>query len=318
MALVFLARDEALGRDVVIKILMPELAVTLNVERFTREIKLVARLQQANIVPVLSAGTAGALPFYSMPFIEGLNLRQRMEKDSPSLHEAVRILGDVARALEFAHAHGVVHRDIKPENVLLSGGTAVVTDFGIAKALNAAKTIPTLTLTARGRPLGTPCYMTPEQAAGDDVDERSDSSAGGVIAYELLPGSHPFPARTPARQHQRKSPGRIFFRRHDRRAGARSVSLATAARRFAHFVIRVQRQARAGPTDRACVERRRIGRRHGSARGEPAARYGAAHRRQHRTRCLDGWLRASRRQRVPGPGRADESDRDRARAQATW
>jgi len=200
MALVFLARDEALGRDVVIKILMPELAVTLNVERFTREIKLVARLQQANIVPVLSAGTAGALPFYSMPFIEGLNLRQRMEKGSPSLHEAVRILGDIARALEFAHAHGVVHRDIKPENVLLSGGTAVVTDFGIAKALNAAKTIPNLTLTARGTSLGTPGYMAPEQAAGDEVDERADIYAWGVIAYELLAGTHPFAARKTAQQ----------------------------------------------------------------------------------------------------------------------
>ena len=200
MALVFLARDEALGRDVVIKILMPELAVTLNVERFTREIKLVARLQQANIVPVLSAGTAGALPFYSMPFIEGLNLRQRMEKGPPSLHEAVRILGDIARALEFAHAHGVVHRDIKPENVLLSGGTAVVTDFGIAKALNAAKTIPNLTLTGRGTSLGTPGYMAPEQAAGDDVDERADIYAWGVIAYELLAGTHPFAARKTAQQ----------------------------------------------------------------------------------------------------------------------
>ena len=201
MALVFLARDEALGRDVVIKILMPELAVTLNVERFTREIKLVARLQQANIVPVLSAGAAGALPYYSMPFIEGLNLRQRMDKGSPSLHESVRILGDVARALEFAHDHGVVHRDIKPENVLLSGGTAVVTDFGIAKALNAAKTQPfSPTLTGRGTSLGTPGYMAPEQAAGDQVDARADLYAWGVVAYELISGTHPFAGKKTAQQ----------------------------------------------------------------------------------------------------------------------
>jgi len=201
MALVFLARDEALGRDVVIKILMPELALTLNVERFTREIKLVARLQQANIVPVLTAGTAGGLPFYSMPFIEGLNLRQRMARGAASLSEAVRILGDIARALEFAHAHGVVHRDIKPENVLLSGGTAVVTDFGIAKALNAAKTQPlTSTLTARGTSLGTPGYMAPEQAAGDEIDGRSDIYAWGVIAYELIAGRHPFADKKTAQQ----------------------------------------------------------------------------------------------------------------------
>src|SRR5437868_12047849 len=196
MALVFLARDEALGRDVVIKILMPELAVTLNVERFTREIKLVARLQQANIVPVLSAGTAGALPFYSKPFIEGLNLRQRMEKAAVSLNEAVRILGDIARALEFAHAHGVVHRDIKPENILLSGGTAVVTDFGIAKALGAARTngfASSSTLTRDGTSIGTPAYMSPEQCAGDpDIDHRSDIYSWGVLAFELLAGRHPF------------------------------------------------------------------------------------------------------------------------------
>src|SRR5882672_6951146 len=140
MSLVFVARDEKLGRDIVIKILMPELAATLNIERFTREIQLVAKLQQANIVPVITAGTVGSLPYYSMPFIEGLTLRQRMQLEpTPRLSESVRILGDIARALEYAHNHGVVHRDIKPENVLLSGGTAVVTDFGIAKAINAAQ-----------------------------------------------------------------------------------------------------------------------------------------------------------------------------------
>jgi len=202
MALVFVARDESLGRDVVIKILMPELAVTLNVERFTREIKLVAKLQQANIVPVLSAGTVGALPYYCMPFIEGQSLRQRVQKGPPPhLHESVRILGDVARALEFAHDHGVVHRDIKPENVMLSGGTAVVTDFGIAKAVNAAQTQPqSPTLTGRGRSIGTPGYMAPEQAAGDKVDGRADIYAWGVVAYELVAGKHPFPDKKTAQQ----------------------------------------------------------------------------------------------------------------------
>jgi serine/threonine protein kinase len=202
MALIFVARDEALGRDVVVKILMPDLAATLNVERFTREIKLVAKLQQANIVPVLTAGAAGALPFYSMPFIEGLTLRQRMQRGPPpSLSESVRILGDIARALEYAHEHGVVHRDIKPENVLLSGGTAVVTDFGIAKAINAAQTQPHgRTLTGAGSSVGTPGYMSPEQAAGDHVDERTDLYAWGVVAYELIGGTHPFPGKRTAQQ----------------------------------------------------------------------------------------------------------------------
>jgi serine/threonine-protein kinase len=202
MSLVFVARDESLGRDVVIKILMPELAATLNVERFTREIKLVAKLQQANIVPVLTAGAAGALPFYSMPYIEGLSLRQRMQQGpQPGLSESVRILGDIARALEYAHEHGVVHRDIKPENVLLSGGTAVVTDFGIAKAINAALTQPRgKTITGAGSSVGTPGYMSPEQAAGDHVDERTDLYAWGVVAYELISGVHPFPGKRTAQQ----------------------------------------------------------------------------------------------------------------------
>jgi serine/threonine-protein kinase len=202
MSLVFVARDESLGRDVVVKILMPDLAATLNVERFTREIKLVAKLQQANIVPVLTAGAAGALPFYSMPYIEGLSLRQRMQQGPPpGLGESVRILGDIARALEYAHEHGVVHRDIKPENVLLSGGTAVVTDFGIAKAINAALTLPRgKIITGAGSSVGTPGYMSPEQAAGDHVDERTDLYAWGVVAYELISGVHPFPGKKTAQQ----------------------------------------------------------------------------------------------------------------------
>jgi serine/threonine-protein kinase len=119
----------------------------------------------------------------------------------PGLGESVRILGDIARALEYAHEHGVVHRDIKPENVLLSGGTAVVTDFGIAKAINAALTQPHgKTLTGAGSSVGTPGYMSPEQAAGDHVDERTDLYAWGVVAYELISGVHPFPGKKTAQQ----------------------------------------------------------------------------------------------------------------------
>jgi serine/threonine-protein kinase len=137
-----------------------------------------------------------------MPFIEGQSLRQRLKKaPPPSLQESVRILGDIARALEFAHDHGVVHRDIKPENVMLSGGTAVVTDFGIAKAVNAAQTQPqSPTLTGRGNSIGTPGYMAPEQAAGDKVDGRADIYAWGVVAYEAIAGKHPFSEKRTAQQ----------------------------------------------------------------------------------------------------------------------
>src|SRR5258708_5289544 len=140
MSRVFLATEVALGRKVVVKVLHPELAAELMTERFAREIQVVARLQQANIVPLLTAGHTGDVPFYTMPFVEGLSLRQRLaEHGRLPIADAIGILRDVARALAYAHEHGVVHRDIKPANVLLSGRAAVVTDFGIAKSITAAR-----------------------------------------------------------------------------------------------------------------------------------------------------------------------------------
>ncbi len=209
----------------VVKVLEPELAQGLSADRFAREAKLAARLQDPRIVPVLTAGTAGDLPYYSMPFVDGETLRARMARAAASgepvaLAECASILRDVALALEYAHAHDVVHRDIKPENVLLSGRTAMVADFGIAKALVAAGTAAgAATLTQAGMSLGTPAYMPPEQAAGDPVDHRADLYAWGVIAYELLAGRHPFAGKTSAQQliaaHMAETPAPIVSIRPD-------------------------------------------------------------------------------------------------------
>jgi tetratricopeptide (TPR) repeat protein len=198
MSRVFLARDVALERDVVVKVLSPDLAAGVSAERFTREIKLAAGLQQANIVPLHSAGETDGLPYYTMPFVDGLSLRARIERNGAlPVGEAISVLRDVTRALAYAHEHGVVHRDIKPENILLSGDAAVVTDFGIAKALAASKTeAPGGTLTQVGTSIGTPAYMAPEQAAGDPAtDHRADLYALGCVAYELLAGAAPFAGR---------------------------------------------------------------------------------------------------------------------------
>ena len=208
MSRVFVAHENALGRTVVVKVIAPELVEGVSAERFAREVKLAARLQQANIVPVLSTGTSGSLPYYTMPFVTGESLRARLAAgEKISVAQAVSILRDVARALSYAHSQGVVHRDIKPENILLSGGTAVVTDFGIAKAISAARTVDggaavasSTSLTQAGGSIGTPAYMAPEQAVGGDVDLRADIYAWGVVAYELLSGAHPFAGKANASQ----------------------------------------------------------------------------------------------------------------------
>src|SRR5919197_4054089 len=177
MSRVFLAEERALGRKVVVKVLPPELSAGVNAERFNREIQLAARLQQAQIVPVLTAGQVDGVSYYTMPFVEGESLRARLAREGAlPIADVVSVLRDVTRALAYAHDHGVVHRDIKPDNVLLSGGTAVVTDFGIAKAISAARTSSNDTaLTLLGTSVGTPAYISPEQAAGDpEVDHRAD------------------------------------------------------------------------------------------------------------------------------------------------
>ena len=186
MSRVVIADEPGLGRKVVIKVLTPELTAGLSAERFEREIRLAASLQQANIVPLLAAGNAAGFPYYTMPLVDGRSLRERLARDGAlPIGEAVNVLRDIARALAYAHDRGVVHRDIKPGNVLLSGMTAVVTDFGIAKALGAASDEGALaaTLTQTGTGIGTPAYMSPEQATGDPAtDQRTDIYAFGCVA----------------------------------------------------------------------------------------------------------------------------------------
>ena len=195
MSRVFLANECRFGRDVVVKVLPPELAGKINAERFEREIQLAARLQHPHIVPLLTAGEAEGVLYYTMPFVQGETLRDRMLRDGRiPLEDALHIAAEVADALVCAHRAGVVHRDIKPENILLSSGHATVADFGIAKAISAAKPASDDPgLTQLGTALGTPAYMSPEQAAGEpDLDGRTDIYSLGCVLYEMLAGRPPF------------------------------------------------------------------------------------------------------------------------------
>jgi tetratricopeptide (TPR) repeat protein len=201
MSRTYVAHETALGRRVVVKMLSPELAAGVSVDRFRREIQLAATLQHPHVVPVLATGEAAGLPWFTMPYVEGESLRARLGRGPLRIVEVTGILKDVARALEFAHAHGIVHRDIKPDNVLLAGSSATVTDFGIAKALTVARSMaPGSTLTMAGTSIGTPMYMAPEQAAGDPtLDQRSDIYSFGIMAWELLAGRPPFEGATPVK-----------------------------------------------------------------------------------------------------------------------
>ena len=195
MALVYLARDTRHERFVALKTLRPEIAIALGRERFLREIKLAARLQHPNILPVYDSGDAGGTLYYVMPFVEGESLRDRLDRE-PQLpvDDALQIAHEVAEALAYAHEHDVVHRDIKPENIMLSGGHAIVADFGIARAVSAAGGDK---LTQTGLAIGTPAYMPPEQASGSgQVDRRSDIYSLACVLYETLAGQPPFTGPT--------------------------------------------------------------------------------------------------------------------------
>jgi serine/threonine protein kinase len=196
MSRVFVLHDATVDQSIVLKILPPELAAGVNLDRFQREIRLATQLQHPCIVPVIGTGNAGGLPYYMMPFVTGESLRDRLRRE-PQLpvHVAVQIACEVAQALDYAHGHDVVHRDIKPENILLHAGHAVVADFGICRAITHASDADPITLA--GMAVGTPQYMSPEQAAGErEIDGRSDIYSLGCVLYEMLVGEPPFTGRT--------------------------------------------------------------------------------------------------------------------------
>ena len=225
MSRVFLAKEKSLGRRVVVKVLPKELTGGVNVDRFRREIVLAAQLQHPHISGLLSTGEVSGVPYYTMPYEEGRSLRAHLRDHGPlPIGEVVGLLGDVAKALGFAHERGVIHRDIKPDNILVCGGAGVVTDFGIAKAVSEAKDQPPPqatgeSLTQIGMSVGTPTYMAPEQAAADpDVDHRADIYSFGITAYEMLTGRPPFCDSSPRKllaAHLTETPEPVVAKRPD-------------------------------------------------------------------------------------------------------
>ena len=195
MATVYLARDLRHDREVAIKVLRPELAVVLGPERFLAEIQLTAKLDHPHILTLLDSGEAGGFLWYALPFVRGESLRSKLDREGQlGVAESLAIAGDIAAALEYAHQHGVIHRDVKPENILLHEGEAMLTDFGIALAVREAAGER---LTETGLSVGTPRYMSPEQATADRrLDARTDIYSLGVVLYEMLAGEPPFTGTT--------------------------------------------------------------------------------------------------------------------------
>ena len=195
MAVVYLARDLKHDRDVALKVLFPHLAAALGADRFLREIRVAARLHHPHLLPLYDSGEVGNSLYYVVPYIEGGSLRDRLKRESPlPLATALQITREVADGLDYAHRHNVVHRDIKPENILIDEGHAVIADFGVARAISEASDTQ---ITETGLLVGTPAYMSPEQAMGEPVDGRSDIYALGCVLFELLTGAPPFTGHAP-------------------------------------------------------------------------------------------------------------------------
>jgi eukaryotic-like serine/threonine-protein kinase len=199
MATVFLAEDPRHDRWVAIKVLKPGVATTIGATRFLREIHIAAQLHHPHILGLIDSGEADGLLYYVMPYVAGESLRERIEREGAlPIPDAVRLIGEIADALARAHKAGVIHRDIKPENVLIEERHALVSDFGVAKALSEATDSANQRNSTAGLSIGTPAYMAPEQAAGDPaIDHRADIYALGIVAYEMLTGDVPFDAPTP-------------------------------------------------------------------------------------------------------------------------
>ena len=197
MATVYKATDLKHQRPVAIKVLRTELAASIGGERFLREIEVSARLQHPHIVPLFDSGDAQGLLYYVMPFVEGESLRDRLSREGKlPFEQAVTLIREVASALSYAHERGIVHRDIKPENIMLSGGHAVVADFGIARALTAAQAGPSGGMTEVGFAIGTAAYMSPEQATASEIDARTDQYSLACVFYEMVTGAPPFRGNT--------------------------------------------------------------------------------------------------------------------------
>jgi len=194
MAIVYLAKDLKHNRKVAIKVFKPEVAEQMGKERFLLEIETAASLNHPHILTVHDSGAAEGLLYYVMPFVDGESLRDRIDREKQlPIEDTIQIAQEVSNALSYAHAQGVVHRDIKPENILMYSGHAVIADFGIAKAVSEAGRER---LTSTGMAVGTPTYMSPEQASGEDVDSRSDIYAVGCLVYEMFVGEPPFTGST--------------------------------------------------------------------------------------------------------------------------
>jgi tetratricopeptide (TPR) repeat protein len=195
MATVYLAHDQKIDRSVVVKVMRPELVASDSAKRFLREIQVTARLQHPQILPLLDSGVAAGTSYYIVPFVAGGSLRDRLEREGALPADVVvRVISDVADALDYAHANGIIHRDIKPENILLEGDRSIVADFGVARAVDE---VSGTQLTSSGMALGTPAYMSPEQSESSKADARSDLYSLGCVLYEMLSGHTPFGGRTP-------------------------------------------------------------------------------------------------------------------------
>lgn len=266
MSVVYLARDLRHDRLLAVKVLLP--GVPAGAERFLREIMLVSPLAHPHIVPFYDSGAVDGAPFFLMPYIEGESLRERLNREHRlDIDQAVQIAGEVAEALEFAHARGILHRDIKPENILLQAGHALVADFGVARALSeaAAEGAPEGRVTGQGLIVGTAEYVSPEQASGDrDLDGRSDIYSLGCVLYEMLAGTPPFTGDTPravmARRF-RESPRPLLELRPEIPAAlAATVDRALAADPADRFpsVTSFLAALRSPPTNRSAIQRPRL------------------------------------------------------------